>query len=542
MKKMHDKETNIGGYDVNYKYDRKAVNYLDSVLLDSEYIIPHLESGDKMPNFDGHIELCGEAERKIIPIGRFDVQIKSLNCDYRNDNTRYHKECAYKYSCDTKIINVVLQGVTCNPVLLLLVDSQNKRIFWKHMSIEYCLELDVGNQIEKTMYFDDIDELTDPNEWYRTLHKIYIKHNHMQKNEKDNYFLLSNMCPEVPDMLQETSDYINHLLDNELWFIKQVFFSDVWKIGIAYLGGNAGEFSCLGLYKIKKGKNDLFIKQFKEGDEYFCSIHYGGSYCLDDIVRQTLEHWIEEFFKRENHFLYLYPDIVLQELFFEELDSAIAIEEMTNNSSQHVTLGWREEYFVLDEINSIADKVKKSTLLLSVKQEFEKRGFQIVNRPWEKLVDYHIYKKDEHCTQYEEDGDRIQTDQKNMLHFMGSFKDFYESNKRHFGNKSVPVFNLKNTYIMVLDKEMDGYQFGVKETENFALEVYRQQENMELYEELKTAMYNDEREYIRCGGSRLVICDYSWHKLWRVFNRYQFLKYIGVHKEHGIALDYLVSI
>lgn len=542
MEKIHAGEVNIGGYDINYKYDRKAVNYLEGILLDSDYIVPHLEAGDKIPNLDGYIEICDTAERKVIPTGRFDVQIKSLNCDYRNENTRYHKESVYKYSCDTKIVNVVLQGVTCNPVLLLLVDSQNQRVFWKYMSIEYCLELDVGKQKEKTIYFDDTDEVTNPNEWYHTLAETYSKHSYAQKDEKENYFLLSNRYPEVPEKLQETSDYINHLLDNELWFIKQVFFSDTWKIGIAYLGGATGEFSCLGLYKIKKGKNDVFIKQFKDGDEYFCSIQYGGNCCLADIVRQALEHWIEKFFQRENHFLFLYPDVVLQELFFKELDHAIAVEEMTNHRSQSVTLGWREPCFDLDDINGIADIMKGNVLLSAVTNELKNRGFQIINRPWETLVDYHIFRKDEHCTEYKEDGDRIQTDQNNMLRFMVSFEGFYECNKRQFGTKSAPAFNLKNTYIMVLDKEMDGYRFGVKETERFALEVYRQQDHEELFEELKAAMYDDEQKYIRCGASRLNISDYSWHKLWRVFNRHQFLNYIGVDMHHSIESEYLISI
>ena len=75
-------EKNIGGYDENYKYDSLAVNYLEGRILKSKYLIPHISSGDKVPNLDGSIELCEDAVNKINPIAKFEVQVKSLNHDY----------------------------------------------------------------------------------------------------------------------------------------------------------------------------------------------------------------------------------------------------------------------------------------------------------------------------------------------------------------------------------------------------------------------------------------------------------------------------
>lgn len=536
------KEKNIGGYDKNYKYDRKAVNYLEGVLLESELIIPHVESGDKLPNLDGYLELCKSAERKVTPIGRFDVQVKSLNHDYSNNNVRDNSECSYKYSCDTKVVNVVLGAQTYNPVLLILVDSKNKHIFWKYISMQYCLELDVGTQVEKTIYFDESDEITDSNKWYDILHNIYIKFSYAQQHEDENYFLLSDKERKVPITVQNMSDYLNNILDDELWFIKRVYFQDTWKIGIAYLDGDKGSFACVGLYKIKKGKNDLFIKQFKEEGEYFCSIQYGGNYSLEDIIRQTLERWINDFFKRDNYFLFLFPDIVLNELLFEDIDSAIAISETKDRTKKHVALGWRGTSLSMEEFDDLVENIPENQRLLIIRQELERRGINPICRPWKKIIDYHISKQDEHCIEYKEDIDRVKVDRNNMEQFLKRFEEFFIANQEKFGSRSEKVFELKNTYVLIVDDNMKGYTYGVKESKIFSLEFYIKSENESLYEEIINSFQSASKKYIISGSGILISSDYSWYKLWRIINRNLFLHYIGVKENYGIVADYMASM
>lgn len=502
------KEKNIGGYDKNYKYDRKAVNYLESVLLESELIVPHVESRDKLPNLDEYLELCKFAERKVTPIGRFDVQVKSLNHDYSNNNVRDNSEYSYKYSCDTKVINVVLEAQTCNPVLLILVDSKNKHIYWKNMSLRYCLELDVGTQVEKTFYFDKSDEITDPNEWYDVLHNIYIKFSSAQQHEDENYFLLSDKERKVPIKVQDMSDYLNNILDNELWFIKRVYFQDTWKIGIAYLDGDKGSFSCVGLYKIKKGENNLFIKQFKEEAEYFCSINYGRGYSIEDIISQTLERWINDFFKRDNYYLFLFPDVVLNELFFKDIDSAIAIsemKEMNDRKKKHVAFGWRGTSLSMEEFDDLVEIIPENQRLLIMRQELERRGINPICRPWEKIVDYHILKEDGYCIETKEDIDPEKVYGNNMEQFFKRFEEFFIANQQKFGSCSEKVF-----------------------------EHYVKSENENLHKEIINSFY--------FVSERHIHIDYSWYKLWRVINRSLFLHYIGVKEKHSIAVDYIASM
>lgn len=531
------KEKNIGGYDINYKYDRIAINYLEQVLLESELIMPHFESGDKIPNLDGYLELCEEAQKKINPIGRFDVQIKSLNHDYINNNVNDKIKHSYKYSCDTKVINVVLGLITINPVLLILVDSKNKHIFWKYMSESYCLELDAGTQKNKTIYFDDADEIIDPNQWYDLLREIHKNVVYERLHGSENIVLLSDKKLKVPTNIQNMSDYLNSILDNELWFIKQAFFQDTWKIGIAYINDNKDSFSCVGLYKIKKNENDLFIKQFKENEEYFCSIHYGNYYDIEDIIKQTLTKWIYDFFEKDNYTFSLFPDVILNELLFEYIDSAIIMSEANKNATK-LSFGWHGINMSMEELNVFINNntSKHEQLFLRIKQELETRNVNSIHRPWEKIMDYDISKSEEY---YSSEQERI--NRNNMKLFLNQFEKFFISNKEKFGSRSEKVFKIKKAYILVVNDNVEGYIYGIKESETFSLEIYTESENKKLYDELRQSAIHSSKKYINSGWGRLILGDCSWHKLWRVFNRNLFLKYIGVEEHRSIMFDYIAS-
>lgn len=536
------KKKNIGGYDENYRCDRKAVNYLERVLLESKFIIPHVESGDKKPNLDGYLELCEPAERKINPIGRFDIQVKSLNHDYSNSNVCDNTERSYKYSCDTKVVNVVLESLTNNPVLLILVDSKNKHIFWKYMSWQYCFELNVGTQVKKTIYFDESDEIIDPNEWYKILHKIYTQFSHIQQHKEENCFSLSDKAGKVPIIVQKMFDYLNDLLNNELWFIKRMYFQDTWKIGIAYSDGDKDSSFCVGLYKIKTGENGLVIKQFKKEEKYFCNIfNFGGNSSLEDIIKTTLGNWINDFFKRGNYFLFLFPDRVLNELFFECIDSAIADLAMKDTTRKHVTLGWCGTSFSMGKFDTFMDNIPEKQLLLLIKQELERRCINTIYRPWEKIIDYHISKQDEHCTTYKEDIDKEKVDRNNMEQFIKQFEDFFVENKKKFGSLSENAFKLKNTYILIMDDNMSHYTYVVKESPIFSIKFYikSKSENECLYKKIINSIQPGSKEYIRVATGILFPGDYSWYKLWRIFNRDIFLTYIGV--KCCIVTDYIAD-
>lgn len=243
MDKPANEKENIGGFGINDFYDCQGVNYLECRLLSTHRMMPNFKKMDKFPNLDGGFEVCevndpsvlkSDRNWKIIPVGKFEVQIKSLNSDYKNNNINRQSE--FKYSCETKAMNYVLRGRTLNPVLLILVDWMDGHIYWKYLSYRYCLELDPGSKDNKVVYFNRCDEIDDMNTWIDNLKRIHSDLLRSSNIGKENAFVSNE---PVPAEVQEAFDYINDCYDHALKFIKDSMFSDVWKFGIAYIKDTA---------------------------------------------------------------------------------------------------------------------------------------------------------------------------------------------------------------------------------------------------------------------------------------------------------------
>lgn len=101
MEKKDTQNINLGGYDKNAFSDGTAVSSLENLFYNSFILVPHFKSEDKTPNFDGYFELLEPGNVKSTPIGRYEVQIKSLGHDYQNNNRDVSSD--YKYSCDTRL-------------------------------------------------------------------------------------------------------------------------------------------------------------------------------------------------------------------------------------------------------------------------------------------------------------------------------------------------------------------------------------------------------------------------------------------------------
>lgn len=79
-----------------------------------------------------------------------DVQIKVLpNCYGRKNN--------YYYDCDTKVFNVIKEKVTQNAVVLVLVDLNKEKVYYKLLTREYVFGLHIKNQVTKKISFYEKD-------------------------------------------------------------------------------------------------------------------------------------------------------------------------------------------------------------------------------------------------------------------------------------------------------------------------------------------------------------------------------------------------
>lgn len=85
-----------------------------------------------------------------------DVQIKALPRDYK-----CHSREKYYYDCDTKIFNVVKYNLTLNPVVLILVDIEIRKVFCILLTRQYVSELMLDLEKTKRIFFDPDDEFSD---------------------------------------------------------------------------------------------------------------------------------------------------------------------------------------------------------------------------------------------------------------------------------------------------------------------------------------------------------------------------------------------
>ena len=535
-----EKEVNIGGYDDNAFFDRKAVNYFERILLESDVIMPYISANDKTPNFDGYFEICKDTTRKKIPNERFDVQVKSLNHDYSNKNKLSNTRSLYKYSCDTKVMNAVLQGITKNPVLLILVDASNRFIFWKYISVQFCIEFGIDSTEHKTIFFDECDKITDCNKWTEELRTIY--HNNTQQlfdPEKNTYILPKN-CRTVPIEAQKAFDFLNNLLDGELWFIKKYFFPNVWKFGIAYYDDISERVSCVGIYRIEYGENNYFIKIFDENNDYYLTkMHYGGQYKLMDIVQASIKDMITAFFKEDIYYIELLPDIVLTEIVFNSLDKYLVEKAMRQRKKEQdrIILGWPKRTIDIAELVEIIQKEHRDDLIIACNEELIRRGYKIYERPWDKLTSYHVSKEDEHCVSFEEDEDRVLNEKTNKIKFLDGIMYFYMDITKKFGDKSEKVFNKNSHYLLSVSDDLLNFQYFEMESKEFKIEWYLESENEELRNLMREpfSLINQPKNSIKRFGSSLMIDNCSWYKMWRILCRRLFMSYIGLNEDEEIV-------
>lgn len=312
---------NLGGYDENSFYDSNGVAYLTRFLQQDHGIKGIIQSDDKIPNLDGTIQLLEwNSDKKAVPKQIFHVQVKTMNHGYENANRVYHRS-QYKYSVDTKVFNIVKENITFDPVLLFLVDEKKEKVFWLYVSVELVMSLDLSDEEKRTIYFNDSDLVNDLKEFHSQLVDIHEKKLRMSRDINKN-IITTNLAEnkEIYAMLQEEWSYLDYLLKKELKIVTDFMYPDTWKFGIAFQEGE--EFDSIGIYQIKKGINDTFVKEFSTNKEKcFTVSHYKkDKISIRKVLDEQVSLLIKHFFKYARIPAKYLPDIVLEEIAFQFLD------------------------------------------------------------------------------------------------------------------------------------------------------------------------------------------------------------------------------
>jgi len=141
--------TNPASYPANDAAEKDAINLFEC-LVDSNYIKTDIKSRDKHPNIDGSVEIVRKEEDRYIPIGKFDIQIRKIPGG------------ATKYSCPSSLVGY--SKVTLLPLLLICADTDEKRVFWKHVTVD--MPEFKENQDKFTIKFDPAVDVIDKNLTY----------------------------------------------------------------------------------------------------------------------------------------------------------------------------------------------------------------------------------------------------------------------------------------------------------------------------------------------------------------------------------------
>ena len=207
-------------------------------LIDHQYIKADIQHRSNYPNIDGNVAVVDDQN---VPIAKLEVQVKKIG-----DNQT-------KYSCPSTLVTYS-QFSTLLPVLLICVDTTNKRAFWKHIfpsMPEY-----KPNQASSTIHFSEVSDAIDSRGIYiQKWVEIYTDYKKRLANsptvtaEMVNQLQMTGISAADKRYFQKFIDTVNSLLDNDFITIKELLYPGIWKLGVGIVSSDP-TFYRYQIYKI----------------------------------------------------------------------------------------------------------------------------------------------------------------------------------------------------------------------------------------------------------------------------------------------------
>jgi len=218
------------------------------------------ETRDKYPNRDGFIEIANEDE---IPIGDLVIQVKKLNQEY-TDPPKF----------PAKVKTLIYARAISPPLLILGVDVDEGKVYWKHISRKWLQEQedDLREQKTKTIHFSEDHVLDGENRGYISEWENIAVENKEKIKNLDEYKRLKKTAtpalgkesPYYPHIHRFLDEY-NRLRSVEFEVIQRWEADDVWSYG--YVDGIFEDDQVLfGLYPIPSTVNDVQIKEIDRSE------------------------------------------------------------------------------------------------------------------------------------------------------------------------------------------------------------------------------------------------------------------------------------
>jgi hypothetical protein len=171
------------------------------------------------------------------------------------------KDEATSASCEIELI--AYSRTISTPLIFVGVDVKNERAYWRHVT-NPMVELKEGKQ-SCTLRFDPISDTIGEGfpyfERWGDLAKEYQKRvsNYPQlKKQLSDAVRLTSVAPQDIMWFQTFVDLLNRYWNEDFPGLKDLFFSDTWKIGVAITSTTPHHLS-YSLYKVPKGENAPLI-------------------------------------------------------------------------------------------------------------------------------------------------------------------------------------------------------------------------------------------------------------------------------------------
>jgi hypothetical protein len=248
------------------KAEQESRAILES-LIDSQFVKANINIRDKQPNIDGTFEIVNET---LLPIGKFEVQLRTIG----------HNQT--KYSCELSL--VAYSEKTTLPVLLICVDSSNKRAFWKHIHplMPGVKPTQQTFTIEFSAPSDVIDDTLVYLQKWRDIALDYqeriAKYPELRVGAATG-LQIEKLGTSDCEKFQCYIDTINNLLDNDFIVVKQLTHPGVWKLGVGVYPANDGGY-LYQIYRIPYGESQPLVCKMQresfshhDGNPYTISIH-----------------------------------------------------------------------------------------------------------------------------------------------------------------------------------------------------------------------------------------------------------------------------
>lgn len=321
----------MGEYKPNISKSDSDILEIDSIIclesiLSNNDLRTHLSANDKTANTDGFIELL--KERRII--GKIVVQVKSYPKKYIGKS---------KFDFPTSLF-AYANNIPTDLVFLFAVDKRNGIAYWKHISADLIKRYaDKCSQKTINLSFDEFEVVNNRNvsqsilKW-KDLYKkladlIELSEGNINENEQlrklMNGLQNSNLSIGKNEVinLQKFIDEYNYLLDHEFIEIKNHFFKNSWKIGVAIFEYTQNSLSYL-MFRIPYGANDLIIKEIpidkvSEMESLTRTLYRN---CVENSISQSPKIYalklirddVERIMKNKN-ILFLTPEIANEYIF-----------------------------------------------------------------------------------------------------------------------------------------------------------------------------------------------------------------------------------